>query len=459
MLNDLRQQLQWNEARRRNARHHAAADNTLTAELFVACAEKAQLRLHCHGHQPRITEIFEVTCTVILRTNGWTVTINLIHAMSIKTMVLRQARLEPGNSVRALAMARRLGFVLALGAVVLLAAAATTTAQSDKGKVPPKAEGPKPNGEGPKPKPKPKQVKCNVNRKENPYCFNKKMDCPDDCPETCFASCTEYDCKAVCACDQPGAACGDPRFIGGDGNAFYFHGRKDADFCVVSDRDLHINAHFIGKSGHSGMSRDFTWIQAIAVLFDGHHLYVGARKTGTWDDAVEHLEITLDGEPVHLPADQVDAAKWTSSRVPALSLTRTKAANGVLVALDGKFSVRVNAVPITEEDSRVHRYGVTSDDCLAHLELAFKFDALTDDVHGVVGQTYRSDYVNKLDVRASMPTMGGDASFTASSLFAADCAVARFGTIRSNNEASVRSELAGITCASGMDGQGVVCKK
>uniref|UniRef100_A0ACD5XP30 Uncharacterized protein n=1 Tax=Avena sativa TaxID=4498 RepID=A0ACD5XP30_AVESA len=207
------------------------------------------------------------------------------------------------------------------------------------------------------------------------------------------------------------------------------------------------------------MSRDFTWIQAIAVLFEGHRLYVGAMKTGTWDDAVEHLEITLDGEPVHLPTDMVDGAKWTSSRVPALSVTRTKATNGVLVALDGKFSVRVNAVPITEEDSRVHRYGVTSDDCLAHLELAFKFDALTDDVHGVVGQTYRLDYVNKLDVRASMPTMGGDASFTASSLFTADCAVARFGTSRGNDGASVMSELAGVTCASGMDGKGVVCKK
>uniref|UniRef100_A0ACD5YHS5 Uncharacterized protein n=1 Tax=Avena sativa TaxID=4498 RepID=A0ACD5YHS5_AVESA len=207
------------------------------------------------------------------------------------------------------------------------------------------------------------------------------------------------------------------------------------------------------------MSRDFTWIQAIAVLFEGHRLYVGAMKTGTWDDAVEHLEITLDGEPVHLQTDMVDGAKWTSSRVPALSVTRTKAANGVLVALDGKFSVRVNAVPITEEDSRVHRYGVTSEDCLAHLELAFKFDALTDDVHGVVGQTYRLDYVNKLDVRASMPTMGGDASFTASSLFTADCAVARFGTSRGNDGASVMSELAGVTCASGMDGKGVVCKK
>jgi hypothetical protein len=254
----------------------------------------------------------------------------------------------------------------------------------------------------------------------------------------------------------PGA-CGDPRFIGGDGNAFYFHGRKDADFCVLSDRDLHINAHFIGKRG-SDMSRDFTWIQAIAVLFDGHSLYVGAEKTAKWEDTIDRLELTLDGEPVHLPEDQMDAT-WTSRLVPALSVTRTKAANGVLVVLDGRFSVRANAVPITEEDSRVHRYGKTADDSLAHLELAFKFDALTEDVHGVVGQTYRSDYVNRFDVKASMPTMGGKDSFTTSSLLAADCAVSRFGVSRSNVDAAVMSEIAGVTCASGMGGQGVVCKK
>uniref|UniRef100_A0ACD5V1J6 Uncharacterized protein n=1 Tax=Avena sativa TaxID=4498 RepID=A0ACD5V1J6_AVESA len=359
---------------------------------------------------------------------------------------------------------RQLGVVLALAMVVLLATAAAAQSgakgpKDDKTKGRPDSERP-PKAQGPKPKPKvkvkPIQVVCDMLRL-NPLCY-QKFECPNSCPQSCYVDC--YTCKPVCVCNTPGA-CGDPRFIGGDGNAFYFHGSKDADFCVVSDRDLHINAHFIGKSGHSGMSRDFTWIQAIAVLFDGHRLYVGARKTGTWDDAVEHLEITLDGEPVHLPnALQVAAdAKWTSSRVPELSVTRTKAANGVLVVLDGKFSVRANAVPITEEDSRVHRYGVTSDDCLAHLELAFKFEALTDDVHGVFGQTYRSDYVNKFDVRASMPTMGGDASFTTSSLFAADCAVARFGTSRGNAGASMMSELAGVTCASGMDGQGVVCKK
>jgi hypothetical protein len=262
-------------------------------------------------------------------------------------------------------------------------------------------------------------------------------------------------------CSVPGA-CGDPRFIGGDGNAFYFHGRRDAEFCLLSDRDLHINAHFIGKRGADGMSRDFTWIQAIAVLFDGHQLYVGARKTAAaaWDDDVDHMELTLDGEPVRLP-EGADAT-WTSGAVPALSVTRTRAANGVLVALDGRFSIRANAVPITEEESRVHRYGVTADDCLAHLDLAFKFDALTGDVHGVVGQTYRPDYVNRFDVRASMPTMGGEGNFTTSSLFAADCAVTRFapgGGHHDDDGVAMVSELAGITCASGMSGQGVVCKK
>ncbi|KAF8706561.1 hypothetical protein HU200_030844 [Digitaria exilis] len=354
----------------------------------------------------------------------------------------------------------RLGALLPLAFVaVLLLAVAVAAAPEDR---PPKAQGPKPDkpphdqekehdNEGPKPdkpphdqekeqdkdkkdkpKPKPMKVKCH-DRKLYPYCYGKPMECPAECSQSCYADCNA--CKPVCVCSVPGA-CGDPRFIGGDGNAFYFHGHKDADFCVVSDRDLHINAHFIGKRGADGMSRDFTWIQAIAVLFDGHHrLYIGARKTATWDDDVDRMEITLDGEHVRLP--QETDATWTSTSVPALSITRTKAANGVLIVLDGRFKIRANAVPITEEESRVHRYGVTSDDCLAHLDIAFKFDALTGDVHGVVGQTYRSDYVNGFDVKASMPTMGGESNFTTSGLFAADCAVARYALGRHHDDDGV----------------------
>ncbi|KAL3576707.1 hypothetical protein D5086_021990 [Populus alba] len=46
--------------------------------------------------------------------------------------------------------------------------------------------------------------------------------------------------------EAPGSACYDPRFIGGDGIVFYFHGNSNEHFSIVSDFDLQINSRFIG---------------------------------------------------------------------------------------------------------------------------------------------------------------------------------------------------------------------
>lgn len=258
-------------------------------------------------------------------------------------------------------------------------------------------------------------------------------------------------------CNVPGAVCQDPRFIGGDGNTFYFHGRRDRDFCLVSDANLHINGHFIGNHV-PGLKRDPTWVQAIAVQFSDHRLYVGARKTAVWDDDVDRLVIIFDGEPVQVQG--AANARWEAPSAQSLSVTRTKAANGIVVELTGVFKITANVVPITEEDSRIHKYGLSSGDCLAHLDLSFKFYSLTDDVHGVLGQTYRSSYVNRLDVTATMPVMGGERDFTSSALFATDCAVARFGRSGDIDVVAVASgELADVKCSTGLDGVGVVCKK
>ncbi|KAL6350421.1 hypothetical protein AAG906_004372 [Vitis piasezkii] len=40
------------------------------------------------------------------------------------------------------------------------------------------------------------------------------------------------------ACNGVGAACFDPRFIGGDGIVFYFHGKSNQHFSLVSDVNL-----------------------------------------------------------------------------------------------------------------------------------------------------------------------------------------------------------------------------
>jgi hypothetical protein len=226
-------------------------------------------------------------------------------------------------------------------------------------------------------------------------------------------------------CDLfPGTSCGDPRFTGGDGNTFYFHGERDRDFCIVSDAGLHINAHFIGNH-NLDTKRDFTWVQALGVTFgDGHRLYVGAQKAVEWDEEEDHVQITLDGEPIEVEAAK--NARWVSNTVRGLSVTRIDTVNTIIVELDGMFSISANAVPITDEDSRIHSYGKTRKDSLMHLDLGFKFHALTKGVDCVLGQTYRSDYVSKVNVTAKMPIMGGAPKFLSTSLFSTDCAVTRF---------------------------------
>lgn len=260
-------------------------------------------------------------------------------------------------------------------------------------------------------------------------------------------------------CDLTGTECYDPRFVGGDGNKFLFHGRRDADFCLVSDTNLHINAHFIGKR-NAAAARDFTWVQALGIRFGAHRLYLGVRRTATWDAAVDRLVITFDGAPVHL--DAAEGASWSPASAPALSVFRSGAANGVVVRLDGRFRVVVNAVPVTKEDSRVHGYGVTPEDgSMAHLNVAFKFYSIGANVHGVLGQTYRPDYVSAgVDVGAKIPVMGGAARYQVSDIFATDCEVARFtGDNGVASSLDILQEPTDALCGSGMGSAGLVCKK
>ncbi|XP_078170764.1 uncharacterized protein LOC144565026 [Carex rostrata] len=260
---------------------------------------------------------------------------------------------------------------------------------------------------------------CANSKSKAPGC---EVACPKMCADECLVFCPA--CRTICKCQLPGNVCGDPRFNGGDGNTFYFHGRKNKDFCIVSDSNLHINAHFIGNHNPS-IKRDFTWIQSLGILFDNHQLFVGAEKTVVWNDDMDHLNITFDGRAVSLPLEK--SARWVSAAVPRLSVSRSKASNGVVLELKGKFKIMADALPITEEDSRIHNYGVGKNDSLAHLDLGFKFYSLTDDVQGVLGQTYRPGYVNKMDVRKNMPVMGGAPKYKSSHIFATNCEVSRFG--------------------------------
>ncbi|GKU93581.1 hypothetical protein SLEP1_g7164 [Rubroshorea leprosula] len=173
-------------------------------------------------------------------------------------------------------------------------------------------------------------------------CYGKSLVCPAECPERkpkqnkkkgCHVNCgskCEVTCKsrtniALCHnskwkahlvkllnvfltgrkpnCDGYGTLCYDPRFVGGDGVMFYFHGAKGGNFAIVSDDNLQINAHFIGTRPQ-GRTRDFTWVQALAVMFDTHTLVVAANKVSHWDDSVDALSVRWDGETINIPEDE-----------------------------------------------------------------------------------------------------------------------------------------------------------
>ncbi|XP_031500263.1 uncharacterized protein LOC116264266 [Nymphaea colorata] len=165
------------------------------------------------------------------------------------------------------------------------------------------------------------------------------------------------------------------------------------------------------------------WVQSIGFLFDHHKLFIGAKKIAQWDDAIDQLAIAFDGEPLFLPTTK--DAQWTSA-ASALTITRSGRANEILVEAANEFKITAKVVPIGKEESKIHNYGITDDDYIAHLDLSFRFYSLSSAVNGVLGQTYADNYKRRAKMGVKMLVLGGDREFLSSGLFATDCAAAQF---------------------------------
>lgn len=225
-------------------------------------------------------------------------------------------------------------------------------------------------------------------------------------------------------CNGYGSLCYDPRFVGGDGVMFYFHGEKGGNFAIVSDESLQINAHFIGTRPQ-GRTRDFTWVQALSIMFDTHTLVIAAKRVSLWDDNVDALLVKWDGNTVDIPADG-DSEWRTNGEEREVLVERTDDINTIRVAVSDLVELNIKVRPIGKEENRIHNYQLPEDDAFAHLETQFKFFNLTDVVEGILGKTYRPDYVSPVKVGVAMPMMGGEDKYKTPSLFSNLCSVCRF---------------------------------
>eukprot|EP00850_Spirogloea_muscicola_P005910 SM000027S09691 [mRNA] locus=s27:830120:832077:+ [translate_table: standard] len=198
-----------------------------------------------------------------------------------------------------------------------------------------------------------------------------------------------------------------------------FQGRKDGDFCILSDGNLHINSHLIGKTGEDGS--DNTWVQALGILFGDKHLYIGAQQVATWDANADHLLFVLDGEVPLAVSNTVDDFIYTSkdSRV---TVARCNKANTAEIEIENLMTLIVEARPS-------HQDSWTVDSCFVHLDLQIHFAQLSGSAMGVLGQSYHQAWMppnRPRGVVQSTYTLDDIASYTSSSLFATDCPASRF---------------------------------
>lgn len=258
-------------------------------------------------------------------------------------------------------------------------------------------------------------------------------------------------------CNGPGAACLDPRFIGGDGIVFYFHGKSNEHFSLVSDLNLQINARFIGLRP-AGRPRDSTWIQALGLLFDSHTFSVESTKATAWDNEVDHLKFTYDGMELEIP--EGNPSVWQSTE-NAVKVERTSNKNSALITIPEVAEISVNVVPVTKEDDRIHNYQIPSDDCFAHLEVQFRFFGLSSEVEGVLGRTYQPDFVNPAKPGVAMPVVGGEDKYRTTSLLTSDCNSCMFspaGVLTRKD--SLVMNYGTLDCTGGSSsGNGIVCRK
>ncbi|XVF04926.1 hypothetical protein REPUB_Repub05bG0127000 [Reevesia pubescens] len=269
-------------------------------------------------------------------------------------------------------------------------------------------------------------------------CFEKTLTCPAQCPERkpkqnkkikgCFFDCSSK-CEVTCKwrkpnCNGYGSLCYDPRFVGGDGVMFYFHGAKGGNFAIVSDDNLQINAHFIGTRPE-GRTRDYTWVQALAVMFDTHTLVLAAKRVSKWDDSFDALTIRWNGEEINIPTD--GEAEWrTNTEEREVVVERTDDTNSVKVTVAGLVELKAKVRAIGGQENKIHNYQLPADDAFAHLETQFKFTEVTDLVEGVLGKTYRPDYVSPVKRGVPMPMMGGEDKYETPSLYSSLCNACRF---------------------------------
>ena len=159
---------------------------------------------------------------------------------------------------------------------------------------------------------------------------------------------------------------------------------------------MHVNAYYGGRYGEyeGNMHKTLTWIRQVGVMWGHHTIYLEAREGDRWQyDNGYMAAIKVDGERVALsqPGEKavlVDG-KITISWVAAKEMSGGDEVDVYQVDVENVISMRVILRPEVENLR-------TETDGVVHMSLEWPLVEASEGIHGVLGQTYRSDFQDRL---------------------------------------------------------------
>eukprot|EP00899_Mesostigma_viride_P026878 jgi/Mesvir1/7375/Mv19176-RA.2 len=207
------------------------------------------------------------------------------------------------------------------------------------------------------------------------------------------------------------SATSDPHFTTTRGDKFDFNGEAGSSYCIVSNKQLQVNAHFMGATSSNvlpggGISRQAdprTWMDQVAVLAGRDRLLVEAEGPAGSHFAASVGAVSVNGKPL--------LGLMATRQLPSgITISRKKT----------RVSIKVPELAVIEvEVVRAAFWEAGTGPGKNFLNLQMKQFKPSSDVHGVLGQSFASD--------AEKSAFSGAASdYLTSSIFATDCSVNRF---------------------------------
>ncbi|GJP29480.1 hypothetical protein CLOM_g16748 [Closterium sp. NIES-68] len=197
----------------------------------------------------------------------------------------------------------------------------------------------------------------------------------------------------------PANGTGDPHFVGADGSRFDFSGRPGENYALISDAHVAVNAHFGGRWGEwEGRNKALTWMREIAILWGHHSIVFEAREgwaSGYRNGYLQRLLVDSEDVKLGLPGSHLDVASFFDGQFELRWAAAKKPLKGELV---DEYEVRIGDVlslrlALQPEIAALR----TDDDGVVHFTVDVQSAKLSPNVHGVLGQTFRPDFVGRLE--------------------------------------------------------------